>query len=253
MLNGLYLSAMGAKVQDARADVAANNLANVNTVAFRRDQAVFRLRLAASEQAPSLAARGEPRYEKVGGGVFLARIASLDEPGPLEETGQPLDIALDGEGFLKVQARDGSSFYTRAGNLRRDDEGFLVTADGRYRVQGAGGGDLELPAGPVDINAAGEIFSQGSLRGQIGLVMPVDPGRLRKQGDNLWTSDGLVEEVQASGQIRQGFREGSSVESVREMTEMIQAQRAYELNLRALRTQDETLGRAVNDVGKLTA
>jgi flagellar basal-body rod protein FlgG len=89
--------------------------------------------------------------------------------------------------------------------------------------------------------------------GQIGVVMPADPGRLRKQGDNLWTADGLVEEVPASGRVLQGFREGSSVEQVREMTEMIQAQRAYELNLRALRTQDETLGRAVNDVGRLTA
>ena len=252
MLNGLYLSAMGAKVQDARADVAAHNLANVNTPAFQRDQAVFRLRLAASEERPELASCGEPRYEKVGGGVFLARIASLDEPGPLEETGQPLDVAIEGEGFLKVLSRDGASFFTRAGNLRRDDEGFLVTADGRYRVQGEGGGDLELPAGSVDINASGEIFSRGALVGKIGVVLPADPGRLRKQGDNLWTADGLVEEVPAPGRLLQGFREGSSVESVREMTEMIQAQRAYELNLRALRTQDETLGRAVNDVGRLT-
>ena len=253
MLNGLYLAAMGAKVQDARADVAANNLANLNTPAFRRDQAVFRLRLSEAEERPSLASRGEPRYERVGGGVFLERIASLDEPGPLEETGRPLDLAIDGEGFLKVRGKqDGQFFYTRAGNLRRDDEGFLVTADGRFRVQGLGGGDIEVPPGQLDINEGGEMYSDGIPVAQIGVVMP-DRAHLRKRGDNLWTTDSPAEEVQAAGRLRQGFREGSSVEAVSEMAEMIQAQRAYEMSLRALRIQDEVLGRAVTDVGRVTA
>lgn len=251
MLNGLYLSAMGARVQDARADVASNNLANVNTTAFRRDQAVFRLRPSASESRPGLRSLERPGAERVGGGVFLERVASYAENGPLEQTGQPLDLAIDGEGFLKVRAADGALHYTRAGNLRRDPENFLVTADGRYRVQGPGGGDIELPDGLVDINEAGEIFQNGRLVTQIGLVMPADPGRLRKMGDNLWTTDGLVPDVAATGKIRHGFREGSAVEPVKEMTELIQAQRTYELNLRALRIQDEILARAVSDIGRV--
>lgn len=253
MLNGLYLAAMGAKVQDARADVVSNNLANVNTPAYRRDVAVFRTRPSETETRHGLSAFEDPRYQAVGGGVFLARIAAMDEAGPLEETGRNLDLAIEGEGYFRVRGEDGAFHYTRAGNLRRDDEGFLVTADGRYRVQGQGGGDLALPDGPLEINAAGEIRADGLLSGQIGLVQPLEPDRLRKRGENLWTGDGPLADREATGSLLQGFREGASVEAVREMAEMISAQRAYEMSLKALKVQDEILGRAVNDIGRLTA
>ncbi len=252
MLNGLYLSAMGAKVQDARADVVANNLANVNTVAFRREQAVFRKRLSAAAERPEWAFRAEPRLEAVGGGVFLARIAAMDEPGPLDHTGRPLDVAVDGEGFFKVRGTDGVVSYTRAGNLRRDEQGYLVSGDGRSRVQGEAGGDLQLPPGQIDINDGGEVFADGALIDRIGLVMPADPSRMSKRGEGLWSAGGIPGEAPATGRIRQGFLEGSSVEPMRDMTEMIGAQRLYELSLKAMRMQDEILGRAVTDVGSAT-
>ena len=252
MMNGLYLAAMGAKVQDARADVVANNLANLNTVGFRRDEAVFRQRLAAELERPERAGRGEPRYESVGGGVFLARISSVAEPGPLEQTGRSLDLAIDGEGFLKVRSADGSLYYTRAGNLRRNEEGFLVTGDGKYRVQGAGGGDIQIPAGRFDIGEAGEIYVDGLQEAQIGVLMPSDPAGLVKRGDSLWTAGTAGAEVPATGKLRQGFLEESPVEPMREMAEMIGAQRSYEMNMRALRIQDEILARAVSDIGRST-
>ena len=249
MLNGLYLSAMGAKVQDARVDVAANNLANLNTTAFRRDQAVFRFRPA--EQA--MAGAPDALFQAVGGGVFLQKVASSDEEGALKETGHDLDLALQGPGFFKVRDAQGNAFYTRAGNFRRDDAGFLVTGDGRYRVQGLGGGGLEVPEGQIDINEAGEVYSGGTQVGQVGVVMPPQADRLRKRGDNLWVSAVDAEDGPSTAQVRQGFLEESSVDGPREMTEMIQAQRMYEFSLKALRIQDELLGRTVTDVGRATA
>lgn len=252
MLNGLYLAAMGARVQDVRQDVVANNMANVGTSAYRRDQAVFRLRLPAGAERPDWADRGLPLYERIGGGVALARIAAADERGPNEWTGRPLDLAVQGEGFLKVRGPDGRAYYTRAGSLRRDQEGYLVTGNrGQYRVQSVGG-DLQLATDRVDINVVGEISVEGAGAGQIALV-DVDTSRLRKHGENLWTLEGDPAEAPAGGTLLQGYLEGSGVEPEQELTEMIEVQRTYEVCLRALRIQDEMLGRAVNDVGRAAA
>ncbi len=252
-MNGLYLSAMGAKVQDARMDVIANNLANVQTTGYRRDQAVFRQRLAASLEDPRFSGAGRTRDEAIGGGVFLAKVASLDEPGPLDRTERPLDLAIDGQGFLQVRSRDGGLFYTRAGNLRLDEEGTLVTADGRYRVQGQGGGDINLPQGHVEIGEDGAIFVDGQPQAQLGLLLPSDMRLLSKRGDNVWGKDGPVGDLPSSAKIRQGFLEGSTVEPMHEMTEMIEVQRTYEMNMKAMQIQDAILARAVGDVGRATA
>ncbi len=249
-MNGLYLSAMGAKVQDARMDVVANNMANSQTTGYRRDMAVFRQRLATALEDPRFADRASPGYEAIGGGVFLSRIAATREPGPLERTERPFDVAIDGEGFLQVRGRDGKLYYTRSGNLRCDEEGYLVTGDGRYRVQGQGGGDITLPPGAVEIGEDGALFVDGVVQAQIGLVMPSDPSMISKRGDSVWGKDGPVGDLASTAKIRQGWLEGSTVEPMREMTEMIEIQRTYEMNMKAMQIQDGILGRAVTDVGR---
>ncbi len=251
MLSGLYLNTAGALVEEIRQEVIANNLANVETNAFRPDVAVFRKRLNEALEDVGPRDSGQPALlEPLGGGVFLDEVVYSRRTGALHTSDNPLDIALEGDGFLVVE-RDGQRFYTRDGRLRRDPDGWLVTLDGRSRVLDTRGQAIRVPVGELSVSGRGELTVGEESLGRLALAGSLDPDRFEKVGGGLyrWIGDG--EPAAATPTVMQSFLERSGAQPIREMVRLIESHRAYEANMQMIRIQDGTLQRAVNDFARL--
>lgn len=250
MLYGLWSSAAGGVVQNAQVDQIAHNLANVDTAGFRRHLMVVRSRLA--ETAENLRALNpvNPVLDRIGGGLFADRTYWDKQQGAVTRTGRNLDVGIDGGGFFTVRKGD-STFYTRAGNFSVDPEGVLRTADGAGLILNRAGGEIHVTQPlTASIDPSGTISENGEEVGALALVDFPDPEALVPVGDTLFENRGADKPTPATGRITQGALEQSGVNAVEEMTKMILAQRAYETNMQMIRLQDQTLERAVNDVGK---
>jgi flagellar basal-body rod protein FlgG len=244
------------EAQQLNVDTIANNLANVNTSGFRKARVAFQDLFYETLRAGGAAPVGPLQ---VGHGVRPSAGQRSFAQGATEPTGNPLDLAIEGEGFFVVSVGDITA-YTRDGNFRVNAEGIIVTADG-YVVQDEGGGELQLPenARDISIDADGVVTARsgtdGSVQvvGQLKLAKFVNPGGLEAMGHNLFqqteASGEAEEDVPAAegfGRICQGFLERSNVSVVEEMVNLIVAQRAYELNSKAIQSADEMLGLANN-------
>ncbi len=244
---GLYLSAEGAHAQAKRLEVLANNLANVDTVGFKRQLAVFQARYAeAVEQG--LEQPGSGSVNDVGGGVMVQQTKSDFSGGPLKRTEAPTDLAIDGEGFFVVQKGD-QQMLTRAGDFRLTARGELVTAQG-YAVLSEGGSPIVVdPAnGAFQITTAGTVRQRGATQ-QLALVRPGSLGDLVRVGENLFKP--LAEPQPIPGgerQVRAGYLETSGVRPTSEMVQLIEASRAVEANVNMMQAQDQMLSGLVNRV-----
>jgi flagellar basal-body rod protein FlgG len=242
--------------QQTNVEVIANNIANINTTAFKRARAEFTDLIYQSERAPGVPNRGGedvvPEGAELGLGVRTAGIRNLHVQGPLSQTSNPLDLAINGRGWFQVSGPAGETLYTRAGSFNKNALGQLVTTDG-YLVDPA----LAFPADTLDItiNQSGEVYARVAsqttpqLLGQLALVDFANDSGLQPLGNNLYR------ETPASGQpisgvagdpgfgsIYQGYLESSNVDPVRELTELIAAQRAYEMNSKVIQAADEMQG-----------
>ena len=253
MLRGLYSSATGMKAQELLIDVTANNLANVNTNGFKRSQVDFAdLMYKTDQQAGSQLTQGQqaPVGLQVGSGVRPTGTTKLFTPGTLEQTNNPLDVAIQGDGFFQVLLPSGAERYTRDGALRLNAEGALVTMDG-FAVNPA----VQIPQGSSNINIGRDgTISYTDDQGQIGIAGPItivrfpNPAGLSSEGGNLYSQTdasgdpvvGTPGELGA-GMLLGGQLERSNVEVVTELIGLITAQRAYEINSRAIRAGDEML------------
>lgn len=254
MINSLWISKTGMEAQQMQLDVIANNLANVSTTGFKRASAVFEdlmyqnLRQAgtnSSEQSQL------PTGLQVGLGVRTVATSRSFSQGNLQQTGNKLDIAIQGNGFFQVTMPDGTTNYTRDGSFQVDAQGRLVTATG-FPV----GNGVTIPAnatsvsiaanGTVNVQMPGSVTPQSV--GTIALASFINPAGLDPKGQNLYA------ETPASGQpnsgtagangmgaLMQGFVETSNVNVVQELVTMIQTQRAYEMNSKAIQTSDQML------------
>jgi flagellar basal-body rod protein FlgG len=242
----------------ARQEVLANNLANVNTSGFKQDMAVFRTRLDKTVyrvEAQGGARAGVSTVQKMGdlsSGVYLDEVATRYGQGNLLQTDEPLDLALSGEGFFIVQAENGEELLSRGGSFKRDSEGFLADDSGR-RVLGEGGPIHLAAKGKVLVDQSG-VIQQGQA--SVGKLRVVKVERLdqsvEKRGETAWRlKDPAAVVTGARPEVLQGYLEASNVNPVREMVEMITVQRAYEASQRMISAQDETLGKAVNDLGRV--
>ncbi|CDN87179.1 MULTISPECIES: flagellar basal-body rod protein FlgG [Hydrogenophaga] len=250
----MWTAKTGVQAQDAKLQAIANNLANVNTTGFKRDRVVFEDLFYQVERQPG-AAQAEgmntPVGVQLGNGVRVAGTQKVFTTGSLQTTGQPLDIAIQGQGFLQVELPSGETAYTRAGQLQRSPEGRLMTAQGYPLVP-----DITLPAnaksitigenGTVSVGVAGDTAPQEV--GQITLAGFINPAGLLALGDNLYqetTASGVPTEgiagEEALGAIKQGALEGSNVQVVEEMVDMITAQRTYEMSTKVLSAADGML------------
>jgi flagellar basal-body rod protein FlgF len=219
-----------------RQERTANNLANVDTAGFRRE------RTFANVLGQALDAEGAPRsVRRTGGWADLA-------PGALEPTGNPLDLALEGEGFFVVAGADGAERYTRAGRFGLDTEGTLRTADGDA-VLGADGPIAVPPGAALTVSAAGELAVDGRPVGTLRVVTFADPAALERAGDTTFRAAAPPTALDAPA-VRQGFVEGSNVDAVREMSDMIAHFRLYEAQQKVVQSTDALLGEVTRDLGR---
>jgi flagellar basal-body rod protein FlgF/flagellar basal-body rod protein FlgG len=247
---GLYVSAEGAQAQSTRLDVIANNLANVDTVGFKRELAVCQARYAEAIEE-GLQRPGSGSIEDVGGGVMVRQTKTDYSPGRMQQTNNRTDVAIRGEGFFVVQKGE-EALLTRAGN-------FMVTADGRLTTQ-QGYAVLDQDHTPIVVNPTDTtwtITDKGTVRGRgssqnLALVKPASLGDLVRVGQNLFRPMAELEAVPLDKRsVASGYIEQSAVKATSEMTAMIQASRALEANVNMMKAQDEMLGGLVNRVMKV--
>ena len=257
MIRALYSSAAGMQSQQTQLDVISNNLANVNTTGFKKSRPEFQDLLYQNER-PSGADQGAgnlaPTGVQIGHGSQLVATAKVFTTGELTNTGNKFDLAIQGDGFLEVQMPDGSRAFTRDGALKLSNTGNWVTSDGLPLV----GGFQAVPAGTTDVSISpgGTVTTrgaQGDQTFQVNLVRFINPAGLQSLGRNLYretTSSGQAEQGNPAqngfGSIAQGYLELSNVKVVEEMVGMIVAQRAYEVNSKAVQAADEMMGQANN-------
>lgn len=261
MLKSLYTTATGMKAQQTMVDMIANNIANVNTAGFKKSQASFEDLFYVTLQSPGLA-RGVggdavPIGTQIGSGTRLNGTTKVFTPGTMEITQRNLDVAIDGEGFFAVTLPDGSTGYTRDGNFQTNSDGKLVSGSGNVLLPEITmpTDTLEIaidPEGRVNVRTAGSPDTS-TLVGQINLHRFVNPSGMLAVGANV------MRPTEASGApitgtpgatglglLKQGFIERSNVEIVNELVNLIVAQRAYEVNSRAIQASDQMLSTATN-------
>lgn len=241
MIRGIYISATGMLAESNRQDVIANNLANADTVGFKRSETASRPWTEFTLSGVGMP--GAPTVGPLAMGTQVERTDVILRQGSLLTTGNPLDVALVGDGYFTVQTPEGVR-YTRDGSFRQDVDGTLITKEG-FQVLGTGG-PIRLGEGEVTIRDDGVMFQDGRQLGQLRLTA-LDPTTVDPQGDSLFTGNPAG---QATARVQQNHLESSNVQTVEEMVELIRVMRSFEANQRAAKAQDETLGDAVNRVGR---
>jgi flagellar basal-body rod protein FlgF len=242
---GLYISAEGAQAQANRLDVIANNLANIDTVGFKRDLAVFQARYAEAIAQGSVMP-GWGNREDVGGGVLVRQTKTDFSEGTLKHTRNPQDLAIRGEGFFMVR-KGQENFLTRAGNFSVTTRGELITPQG-YAVLNESGQPVTLNPDQKDFHFsdAGELQQKDTSQ-KLALVKPASPQDLLKYGENLFRCVSPPQPVPPNQRrVAPGFLESSTVRPALEMTAMIEASRFLEANLNLMKAQDQMLGSLVN-------
>ena len=259
-MRALTTAATGMQAQQLNVEVISNNLANMNTTGFKRQRAEFQDLLYQNVQVMGMnssdAGTIVPTGVQVGLGVQAASIYRITEQGPLSNTGNTYDLAIQGRGYFRVQMPDGSDAYTRAGNFSISPEGEIVTSDGYTVAPG-----IAIPQGTreVAINAQGQVQAlidgqtEPQTVGQLELATFFNEAGLEATGDNLFLESAASGTAQTGtpgtpgyGIIRQGFVEAANVNAVSEITNLIQAQRAYEMNARVITASDEMLAASSN-------
>jgi flagellar basal-body rod protein FlgG len=261
MNSALWAAKTGLDAQNTRMTTISHNLANVNTTGFKKDRAVFEdllyqnvRQVGASTSQDTVA----PTGLNLGTGVRIVATEKNYTQGQLTNTGNAMDVAINGRGFFQVLMPDGSQAYTRDGSFKMSPDGELVTASG-YRIQPA----ISIPQGAqsVTIGADGTVsvlLAGQSAPTQVGTLQLTDfvnPAGLEPRGDNLLVESAASGPAQTGnpgltglGTLQQGFLEGSNVNVVEELVAMIETQRAYEMNSKAISTTDQMLQYVSNNL-----
>ena len=254
-MRSLHIAGTGMLAQQTNVEVISNNIANMSTTGYKRRRAEFQdliyqnLRRVGSQSADTGSVL--PSGAQVGLGVKTGAIYRIAEQGNLSQTENRFDLAVRGNGYFQVQLPSGETAYTRDGTFALSPEGVVVTADG-FVVQP--GINIPAAARDVTINANGEVLAKldGQVQpqnvGQIQLAIFANEGGLEAVGDNLLLATPASGQAQLAapgrpgyGQVMQGFIETSNVNAVQEITSLITAQRAYEMNSRVITASDEML------------
>jgi flagellar basal-body rod protein FlgG len=256
MIRSLWISKTGLDAQQTQMDVISNNLANVSTAGYKRSRAVFEDLLYQTMRQPGTQSSQQtqlPSGLQIGTGVRPVATERIFTQGNLQQTGNDKDIAIQGQGFFQVQMPDGTTAYTRDGSFQIDSQGQLVTSSG-FAVQPA----IMIPAnaqsfsvgrdGTVSVKLAGATAE--TQVGSLQLATFINPAGLEAKGENLFAETGASGTPNANtpgtngaGLLSQGYVETSNVNVVEELVNMIQTQRAYEINSKAITTSDQMLQR----------
>ncbi len=254
MTYGVWLSTAGMQVSDYRQSIMANNLANVDTVGFKSDLAVIQERAMESQTATGEHRFAHPILDGMTGGAWVQPTVHTFAQGAMEQTDNPLDVAIMGDGFLTVQ--DGSDTrYSRDGRMTLNPEGELVmvAGGGRARVLDSDGQAIRFDP---DNSAKPSISNDGTIRqgedivAKLGIVDFADRSRLTKLGANLYHSHGEAG-TPSDSRVHNGYVELSTADPIKGLASMIEVSRAYEMNARMISLQDQTIGQAVSRVGRI--
>lgn len=254
-MRSLSIAATGMLAQQTNVDVISNNIANMNTTAYKRQRAEFQDLLYEQVQRPGASTGGQearsPSGIQIGAGVRTGGVYRIAEQGAMTSTSNRYDVAIQGQGYFQVTMPNGETAYTRSGSFQLSDQGELVTADG-YPVQPGitippQATDVVIsPTGKVQVKLDGQTDMQDV--GQLRLANFVNEAGLEAQGGNLFLATSASGQPNVAspgdpgfGGLRQGYLEASNVNPVSEITALITAQRAYEMNSRVVKTVDEML------------
>ena len=261
MMRALYSAASGMTAQQYNMDTISNNLANVNTTGFRKNVAHFQDLVYQQMQAPGspVGASVVPAGQDVGLGVKVGSSEKIFTQGSLVQTGNALDVAIEGDGFFQVTMPDGTTGYSRDGSFKQDANGSIVTADGFFLQP-----QITIPQNAISVNVGqdGTVSArvpgsnQPQQLGQIQLARFVNPAGLSPVGGhNIYTQTAAsgapivsTPGLNGTGNLQGGYLENSNVQVVEEIVNMIVAQRAYEANSKSISTSDQMLATAVNIV-----
>lgn len=252
---GLYLTASGLSTQMAKQDALSNNLANVNTTAFKPDVFAVRERLSARQEDHLGSLPSNDLLERLGGGVMPVAMRLNMSSGPLERTGQPLDIGIEGEGFLVVSAGEGPEgmHLTRDGRMTLGPDGLLVSATTGLPILDANNQPINIdPTKPVHIRPSGAITQEGSDVAQLALVTVREPTRLQKAGDGLLRAPlgTTLDRLPATGRIMQEFLETSGTDPIMTMNAISSAGRAVANSTNVISYINGMMDRAINGLGR---
>lgn len=254
MIRSLWISKTGLDAQQTQMDVTANNLANVSTAGFKRSRAVFEDLLYQTIRQPGAQSSQQtqlPSGLQLGTGVRTVATEKLFTQGNLQQSSNPKDLAINGSGFFQVLLPDGSPAYTRDGSFQVDNQGQLVTSSG-YVIQPA----ITIPSNAQSITVGRDgtvsVTQPGSTAptqvGALQLSTFINPAGLESKGENLYVETGAsgnpstgTPGTNGAGVLAQGYIETSNVNVVEELVNMIQTQRAYEINSKAITTSDQML------------
>jgi flagellar basal-body rod protein FlgF len=244
---GFYISAEGANVQSSRVEVIANNLANVDTVGFKRELASFQARNAEAI-SKGLEMPGAGKLEDIGGGILFRQTNTDFSPGPVKRTENPAHVAIKGDGFFAVK-KGQETVLTRAGNFEITSKGELVTPQGYPVLDDSGTAVVLNPDEKVwSISDTGALQQRGRTQ-NLAIVRPTNKENLVKLGENLFRSTAQTEPVPPQERrVASGFIEMSAVQPTLEMTALIEASRLFEANVNMMKTQDQMIGSLVSRV-----
>lgn len=256
MIRSLWIARTGIDAQQVSLEVIANNLANLSTPGFKRQRPVFEDLLYQTLRQPGAQSSQStqiPSGLQIGTGVSPVATATIFTQGALQQTGNALDVAIDGQGFLQILLPDGTTAYTRDGSFQKDNQGQLVTSSG-YPVQPS----ITIPSDALTVTIANDGVvsvtqpgnSSATQVGSLQLATFINNGGLQRIGENLYletASSGSptpnTPGTNGSGVLLQTYVETANVNVAEELVSMIQTQRAYEMNTKAVRTADEMLAR----------
>lgn len=247
MIDALHISASGLRSEQKQIDVISNNVANMQTPGFKRGRVNF-----VDMATVAVTAQGLPSVDGThGSGTRIASTSTMFAPGDLRQTGNVFDLAIEGQGFFELEAPDGSAVYTRAGQFRLDAEGFLVAVNGLRMTHAF---PIPTDASDVRVAANGEVTAklagdaERTVLGAIELTMFAALDALESTGDNQFRATDAAGAPSYGtsadtgfGRIAQGALEMSNVEMIDEMSALVLAQRAYQLNARVLQASDQIL------------
>ena len=259
MLRGLYTAYTGMLNEQYRMDIMSNNLANADTVGFKKEGStsqayseVMAVKIKDTTEDPNT----PKRLGNMSLGVKIGETYTDFSQGSLRDTGNTYDLALSGDGFFNIEftnkAGETSTKYTRAGNFTLTKEGYLTTKDGDYVLGENGRIQLSTTAGNTVIMEDGSIYQDDVLVTKLKITEFEDTNYLTHYGESMWDAkEGAVANDATDFRIHQGYVEMSNISVVTEMVNMISIQRQYEANQKLITTYDESLDKSVNQIGRV--
>ncbi|WP_027363310.1 flagellar basal-body rod protein FlgF [Desulfotruncus alcoholivorax] len=255
MIRGIYSTAAGMNLQMLRLDTTSNNLANISVPGYKKDKVLAvpfpsLIQLSTRQDGPLPGMSGRSVLGESNQGVAVQQVVKDFTAGTIRETGTPTDFALKGDGFFTVVDPNDESkiYYTRNGNFKLDQEGYLVTGEG-YRVMGEGGPIQINSIDKMSVDELGAITENGQVIDNFSIATFSDRSKLDRVGGNLYQANDIEPAIDVNPGLVQRSLESANVDPVQETVDMVTAARAYETGQKIIQAQDSMLGMAISKVG----